>query len=342
MKNSKPSILYIDLDNVLIDFQSGVEQLDADTLQQYTGRLDEVPGIYARMRPLPDALEAYQQLSQVFDTYLIAAAPRDPFSPATGKLQWVMQHLGATAYQRLILTHHKNLNKGDFLIDSRTNDGATAFEGELLLFGSEEFPDWNSILSFFRIITENQLEEQSLQFTLTVKPDITLLQEAGSTNTEQTLTYDFSEEELQILGEQLTGYGPQDDVALLLEEHLFDLSDYIYEQIVSFAQQHTVFTGQPQDLLYALNEYHTYPPMKFVNHDIATGNFRPQKPLDEQSEAELITEWCTFRQSDFYNQSFKSITDFFENEYDVHCDFIYNLHYQVYLPQELFDELEER
>jgi len=31
----------------------------------------------------------------------------------------VKTHLGADAYKRLILTHHKNLNVGDYLIDDR-------------------------------------------------------------------------------------------------------------------------------------------------------------------------------------------------------------------------------
>lgn len=56
------------------------------------------------------------------------------------KLEWVKKYLGEVAYKRLILTHHKNLNKGDRLIDDSTKRGASEFEGELNLFGSEKFP----------------------------------------------------------------------------------------------------------------------------------------------------------------------------------------------------------
>lgn len=64
------------------------------------------------------------------------------------KLKWVKKHLGNNAYKRLILTHHKNLNKGDFLIDDRIKNGAEEFEGELILFGSDEYPDWRSIVEY--------------------------------------------------------------------------------------------------------------------------------------------------------------------------------------------------
>lgn len=52
-------------------------------------------------------------------------------------------------YKRLILTHHKNLNKGDYLIDDRTKNGAGEFEGKLIQFGTEEYPDWKSVLAYF-------------------------------------------------------------------------------------------------------------------------------------------------------------------------------------------------
>ncbi len=67
---------------------------------------------------------------------------------------WVKQYLGDVAYKRLILTHHKDLNKGDYLIDDRTKHGASAFQGKLILFGSEQFSDWQAVVKFF----EKQVE----------------------------------------------------------------------------------------------------------------------------------------------------------------------------------------
>ena len=34
-------------------------------------------------------------------------------------MQWVKKYLGSHAKKRLILTHHKNLSLGDYLIDDR-------------------------------------------------------------------------------------------------------------------------------------------------------------------------------------------------------------------------------
>jgi len=40
------------------------------------------------------------------------------------------------------------LNAGDYLIDDRTKRGADKFQGELILFGSDEFPDWKAVLEY--------------------------------------------------------------------------------------------------------------------------------------------------------------------------------------------------
>jgi len=66
----------------------------------------------------------------------------------TDKLEWVKKYLGDVGYKRLILSHHKNLNKGAYLIDDRTKNGASEFEGELIRFGSDKFPDWASVLKY--------------------------------------------------------------------------------------------------------------------------------------------------------------------------------------------------
>lgn len=37
-------IVYVDMDNVLVDFQSGVDKLDNEIKKKYVGILDEVAG----------------------------------------------------------------------------------------------------------------------------------------------------------------------------------------------------------------------------------------------------------------------------------------------------------
>ena len=50
--------------------------------------------------------------------------------------------------RKLILTHRKDLIRGDILIDDRPNNGADKFQGEWIRFGSEKFPNWNEILKY--------------------------------------------------------------------------------------------------------------------------------------------------------------------------------------------------
>ena len=64
----KPEILYIDMDNVLVDFPSAFNKLNEETLKKYEGRLDEVPGIFSLMEPLEGAIEAFEVLATLFDT----------------------------------------------------------------------------------------------------------------------------------------------------------------------------------------------------------------------------------------------------------------------------------
>ncbi len=142
--------LYIDMDNVLVDFRSGIDRVSEADATLHVDCLDEVPGIFALMDPMPGAIEAYTELSELFDTYILSTAPRENPSAWSDKLLWVKKHLNPSAYKRLILTHHKNLNSGDFLIDDRDKNGADSFSGELILFDSERFPDWATVLEYLR------------------------------------------------------------------------------------------------------------------------------------------------------------------------------------------------
>ena len=57
-------------------------------------------------------------------------------------------YFGNKARKRLILTHRKDLNIGDFLVDDRTKNGAGEFKGELIQFGIDKFPDWAAVKKY--------------------------------------------------------------------------------------------------------------------------------------------------------------------------------------------------
>ena len=143
-------ILYVDMDNVLVDFPSAFPYLSEHDALMYKDRLDEVPGIFANMEPIAGAIESYNELAEMFDTYVLSTSPWENPSAWMDKLLWIKKHLGSVAYKRLVLTHHKNLNAGDFLIDDRTKNGADRFAGELIRFGSEQFPAWPSVMTYLR------------------------------------------------------------------------------------------------------------------------------------------------------------------------------------------------
>lgn len=131
-------ILYLDMDNVLVDFPSAFARVPEETLREYGEDKDEIPGIFALMVPVPGAVEAFHALAEAFDLYILSTAPWENSSAWSDKLKWVKKHLGDKARKRLILSHHKNLNQGDFLVDDRDKNGAGEFTGTLITFVPNE------------------------------------------------------------------------------------------------------------------------------------------------------------------------------------------------------------
>ena len=143
-------IVYVDMDNVLVNFESGLSAMPEATLREYQGNEDDIPGIFANMTPMPGAISAFEELAVLFDTYILSTAPWKNHSAWSDKVRWVQTHLGGVAYKRLILTHHKDLNRGDFLIDDRTRHGVERFQGKHIHFGAEPFADWTAVLEYLR------------------------------------------------------------------------------------------------------------------------------------------------------------------------------------------------
>ena len=140
--------LYIDMDNVLVDFPTGIARISENQKVEYEGRYDEVPGIFSLMDPLEGSIQAFHNLSSKYDTYILSTAPWENHTAWSDKLLWVKKHLGSPAYKRLILSHHKNLNAGDYLIDDRLKNGADRFSGEHIHFKTDKFPNWLSVCDY--------------------------------------------------------------------------------------------------------------------------------------------------------------------------------------------------
>ena len=143
-------IVYVDMDNTIVDFKSGIEKLSKEDQEQYKDNYDDHPEIFALMDPIDGAIEALKELNNHFDLYILSTAPWDNPNAWKQKREWIEKYFGKGKenifYKKVILSHYKNLNRGEILIDDRPNNGAKNFKGEWIHFATDDFPDWDSVL----------------------------------------------------------------------------------------------------------------------------------------------------------------------------------------------------
>lgn len=167
--------LFFDMDGVLVDFQSGIDKLSDETKQEYEGRLDEVPGIFSLMDPMPGAIEAVHELSKYYDMYILSTAPWKNLTAWSDKIEWLTKHFGDLFKKRVILTHCKHLCDGDYLVDDRAKNGASEFPGEWVQFGSERYPDWEEVTRYliseflFHDEDDEKLNKRLISYTMVEK-----------------------------------------------------------------------------------------------------------------------------------------------------------------------------
>jgi 5'(3')-deoxyribonucleotidase len=129
------------MDGVLVDLQSN---LDKQGWHQ---------NVFKDPPPMAGAVEAFNELcfDEDYDVYILSTAPWNIPNSWTQKRLWVSKYLGAKAHKRLILSNNKSLLRGDILIDDRTANGAGDFQGELIQFGTEKYPNWTEVLKYLQI-----------------------------------------------------------------------------------------------------------------------------------------------------------------------------------------------
>ena len=136
------------MDNVLVDFQSGLDQVSEEVKAEYAGRLDEIPGLFAKMKPMEGAIDAVHELQKHYDLFILSTAPWKNPSAWSDKVEWVTKYLDDVFHKRMVITHRKDLCQGDYLIDDRGKNGTSEFAGEWIKFGSEQYPNWESVLKY--------------------------------------------------------------------------------------------------------------------------------------------------------------------------------------------------
>jgi len=148
--------IYVDMDNVIVDFKSALRKRGLDEGMKDA---DDIEGIFSEMEPMTGAIEGYCKLVEMgHEVYILSTAPWNNPSAWSDKLVWVKKYLGDVAHKRLILSHNKHLNVGDYLIDDRIANGAGEWGDKLLRFGYDEegvafeYPNWESVIEFFSSI----------------------------------------------------------------------------------------------------------------------------------------------------------------------------------------------
>ena len=89
-------ILYIDMDNVLVDFVSAKDRLP-EGVWDSTEDKDDIEGIFSLMDPMPGAIDAFIALSNKYDTYILSTSPWANDTAMSEKHVWVKKYLGEPA-----------------------------------------------------------------------------------------------------------------------------------------------------------------------------------------------------------------------------------------------------
>ena len=143
-------IVYVDMDHTLCDYDSAYSEYQREYPEVRFPQ--SIPGFYSSMAPLPGAIEVYRWLHEqdrLAAFVLTAPSLKNPHSYMEKRL-WVEEYLGYDVVNRLIISPHKDLSRGHYLIDNlMEGKGQERFEGMLIQYGGAEFPNWAAVKQYF-------------------------------------------------------------------------------------------------------------------------------------------------------------------------------------------------
>jgi len=148
---SEKQVVFIDMDDTLCDFTGAHRKaVEANPKIQYPQSQFD---FFRNLKPLKDAVFAMDYLlnSDKYDPYICTApSVKNPLCYLEKRL-WVEDYLDKAYLERLIICPNKSLVKGHFLIDDcDSGKGQDGFEGELIQFGTERYPDWKAVLKYLK------------------------------------------------------------------------------------------------------------------------------------------------------------------------------------------------
>jgi len=141
-------VLLIDMDDVLCDY-TGAFQRALESNPKIAFPQSQY-GFFTALDPLPNAIESVKALweSSWADPYILTAPSVHNPLCYTEKRIWVERYLGIAFVDRLIICAHKELVKGQILIDDHADGkGQEHFGGRQIQFGTNQYPDWNAVMA---------------------------------------------------------------------------------------------------------------------------------------------------------------------------------------------------
>ena len=145
--------IYIELDNVLCNYSKRCFELKAE-LDIYDE--DELPIHYKDILPIDDAIEAFNEISEKMEAYIITTDNKKE-----EKIEWVRNYLPKAA-DRIIFGKTEDLDKGDYLVC--LDEGKTdKFPGNIIEYYSFDFPSWHDVVQYLGA-KENSDEEACKEF----------------------------------------------------------------------------------------------------------------------------------------------------------------------------------
>ena len=143
MKRKK---VYVDMDGVLCDFfGAALSALRKYPEQKYP---QSQWGFFLKLKEIPGAIESFRRLEEKYDVWILTRPSFRNVNCFTEKAQWIWDHLGFDVVQRMVVCGDKSLLKGEYLIDDTNTAGQSDFEGEWIHFGSDKFPNWDSVVEY--------------------------------------------------------------------------------------------------------------------------------------------------------------------------------------------------
>ena len=129
------------MDDTICNFTEAHRRLKTPEMKYPQSQMD----FFRKLKPIKDAVSSVKLLGENFDVWFLTRPSYMNPLCYTEKRLWVEDHFGLEWCNRLILCPDKSLMIGDYLIDDHP---WPEFKGKQILFGSEEYPDWDNVIKY--------------------------------------------------------------------------------------------------------------------------------------------------------------------------------------------------